>query len=40
MNSAMQDKNDFDPEKIALIDFKMIKGQADTPYPSVQVHIL
>jgi hypothetical protein len=31
MNSAMQDKNDFDPEKIALIDFKMIKGQADTP---------
>jgi len=31
MNSAMQDKNNFDPEKIALIDFKMIKGQADTP---------
>ncbi len=27
----MQDKNVFDPEKIALIDFKMIKGQVDTP---------
>ena len=27
----MQDKNVFDPEKIALIDFKMIKGQTDTP---------
>ncbi len=27
----MQDKIDFDPEKSALIDFKMIKGQADTP---------
>jgi len=27
----MQDKNNFEPEKIALIDFKMIKGQADTP---------
>ncbi len=27
----MQDKNIFDPEKIALIDFKMIKGQVDTP---------
>lgn|SRR5690606_11286211 len=27
----MQDKNVFDPEKIALIDYKMIKGQVDTP---------
>lgn len=27
----MQDKNKFDPEKITLIDFKMIKGQVDTP---------
>ena len=27
----MQVKNVFDPEKIALIDFKMIKGQVDTP---------
>lgn len=27
----MQDKNVFDPEKIALTDFKMIKGQVDTP---------
>lgn len=27
----MQDKNIFDPEKISLIDFKMIKGQVDTP---------
>ena len=27
----MLDKNVFDPEKIALIDFKMIKGQVDTP---------
>ena len=27
----MQDKNIFDPEKITLIDFKMIKGQVDTP---------
>lgn len=27
----MQDKNVFDPEKITLIDFKMIKGQVDTP---------
>ena len=27
----MQDKNIFDPEKIALIEFKMIKGQVDTP---------
>jgi carbamoyl-phosphate synthase large subunit len=27
----MQDKNVFDPEKISLIDFKMIKGQVDTP---------
>ncbi|HOK60825.1 MAG: hypothetical protein WBJ36_09805 [Tenuifilum sp.] len=27
----MQDKNVFDPEKIALIDFKMIKGQVNTP---------
>lgn len=27
----MQDKNVFDPERIALIDFKMIKGQVDTP---------
>lgn len=27
----MQDKNVFDPEKIAMIDFKMIKGQVDTP---------
>jgi hypothetical protein len=27
----MQDKNVFDPEKITLVDFKMIKGQVDTP---------
>jgi hypothetical protein len=27
----MQDKNVFDPEKVTLIDFKMIKGQVDTP---------
>jgi hypothetical protein len=27
----MQDKSTFDPEKITLIDFKMIKGQVDTP---------
>jgi len=27
----MPDKNLFDPEKIALVDFKMIKGQVDTP---------
>jgi hypothetical protein len=27
----MQDKNVFNPEKIALIDFKMIKAQVDTP---------
>lgn len=27
----MQDKNSFDPEKIALVDFKMIKGQVYTP---------
>ncbi len=27
----MQDKSIFDPEKITLIDFKMIKGQVDTP---------
>ncbi|MFS0490597.1 hypothetical protein [Leadbetterella byssophila] len=27
----MQDKNVFDPEKITLIDFKMIKGQVVTP---------
>lgn len=27
----MSDKHLFDPEKIVLIDFKMIKGQADTP---------
>ena len=27
----MQVKNVFDPEKMALIDFKMIKGQVDTP---------
>lgn len=27
----MPDKNKFDPEKIALIDFKMIKGQVETP---------
>ena len=27
----MQDKNVFDPEKMALIDFKMLKGQVDTP---------
>ncbi len=27
----MQDKIVFDPEKITLIDFKMIKGQVDTP---------
>ncbi len=27
----MSDKNIFDPEKITLIDFKMIKGQVDTP---------
>lgn len=27
----MQVKNVFDPERMALIDFKMIKGQVDTP---------
>lgn len=27
----MSDKNTFDPEKITLVDFKMIKGQVDTP---------
>ncbi len=27
----MSDKAIFDPEKITLIDFKMIKGQVDTP---------
>lgn len=27
----MQDKIVFDPEKITLIDFKMIKGQVETP---------
>jgi hypothetical protein len=27
----MQDNIVFDPEKITLIDFKMIKGQVDTP---------
>lgn len=27
----MSDKNIFDPEKMALIDFKMIKSQIDTP---------
>jgi hypothetical protein len=27
----MQDKKKFDPDKITLIDFKMIKGQVDTP---------
>jgi hypothetical protein len=27
----MQDKSVFDPEKITLIEFKMIKGQIDTP---------
>lgn len=27
----MLDKNMFEPEKITLIDFKMIKGQVDTP---------
>ena len=27
----MSDKNIFDPEKIALVEFKMIKGQVDTP---------
>jgi hypothetical protein len=27
----MQDKNVFDPEKILLTDFKMIKGQIETP---------
>lgn len=27
----MQDKNVFDPEKIFLVDFKMIKEQVDTP---------
>lgn len=27
----MQDKNVFNPEKITLVDFKMIKGQVDTP---------
>lgn len=27
----MQDKNVFDPEKISLIDFKMIKAQVETP---------
>jgi len=27
----MQDNNMFDPEKMSLLDFKMIKGQVDTP---------
>lgn len=27
----MQDKTIFDPEKVALVNFKMIKGQVDTP---------
>lgn len=27
----MQVKSVFDPEKVTLIDFKMIKGQVDTP---------
>ncbi|MBN2683123.1 MAG: hypothetical protein JXR58_11485 [Bacteroidales bacterium] len=27
----MQDKNKFDPEKVSVIDFKMIKSQVDTP---------
>lgn len=27
----MQDKSKFYPEKITLVDFKMIKGQVDTP---------
>lgn len=27
----MSDKNIIDPEKITLVDFKMIKGQVDTP---------
>lgn len=27
----MSDKMIFDPEKITLVDFKMIKGQVDTP---------
>lgn len=27
----MPDKNIFDPEKLALVDFKMIRGQVDTP---------
>ncbi|SDA96031.1 hypothetical protein SAMN03080617_04169 [Algoriphagus alkaliphilus] len=27
----MEHKDKFDPEKIALIEFKMIKGQVDTP---------
>ncbi len=27
----MQDNSTFDPEKLSLIDFKMIKGQVDTP---------
>ena len=27
----MPDKNIFDSEKLALVDFKMIKGQVDTP---------
>jgi len=27
----MQDKSNFSPEKIILVDFKMIKGQVDTP---------
>lgn len=27
----MQDKDLFDPEKVELIDFKVIKGQVDTP---------
>lgn len=27
----MQDKNTFDPKKMALVNFKMIKGQVETP---------
>ncbi len=27
----MQDRNSFNPEKISILDFKMIKSQIDTP---------
>lgn len=35
----MQDKNVFDPEKINLIDFKMLKGQVDAPENFEITHI-